>query len=118
MTSSKLVIDYEFRRKVKYLSPRLKDNIQSSGDLDELIEVLDAIIKQLKLPFTITPLNLKLAVILTQLKVWEPNDRKFIFDIYDTEDIDESNYDYRKGLKLAMKLKTLKEFTILKEKIK
>lgn len=118
MTTNKIIFNYEFKRKIKNLSPRLKSALATTEDLDELIDVIDAITNQLRLPFTITPLNLKLAVILTQTKVWEPNDREFIFNLYGTEDIDESNYDYRKGLKLAMKLKTIKEFNILKEIIK
>ncbi len=108
-------IDYEYRKQLKQLSPYLANAIKSREDLNKFQEKLNILLKQTKRSLGKDDKNLRLAVIITQLKIWDPSDREFLLGLYNFNDIDEDCYDYRRGLKVAMKVKTSKDFLDLKE---
>lgn len=118
MVSSYEPIDYSYRRKLKSLSPTLEEIFKDNNKSNSFLKNVDRLINKSKRRFKKGDANLCLGVILTQLKIWDPDDRKFVLDLYNFNDIDEDCYDYKRALVIASKIRKLKEFEELQIMLK
>ena len=111
-------VDFNYRKKLKALSPTLECIFKEEQKANDFTLHIDALIKKSKRRFKKGDSNLCLCVILTQLKIWDPDDRNFILDLYNFNDINEDCYDYKRALAIGMKIRNLNEFKELQVMLK
>lgn len=110
MLRNNKTVDYSYRKSLKSLSPHMQELFKNQKDMNDFLDSIQSLLSKSRKRFRRGDSNLCLGVILTQLKIWEPNDRKFILDLYNFSDIDEDCYDYKRALAIAKKIRSLEEF--------